>query len=60
MEIALELLEPGGHMLVDDYKYIDTVSDAVDTFIALHLNDEVMSVRHIDSLRGEVLLRKAR
>jgi hypothetical protein len=44
----------GGALLVDDYDFIQVVRDAVDSFA----KSKGITVNHIDSLRGLVLLQK--
>lgn len=56
MTMCFEALPSGGHLLVDDYSYLKSVSAAVDAWLAN--NKDRVFVVYIESLRGEVLIRK--
>jgi|GEM_PF-3539141 len=54
LEMALEVLLPGGAILVDDYRYIGSVRKAVDAFA----KESGMEMELRDSPRGEAILRR--
>jgi hypothetical protein len=56
LDLALSCISDTGIILVDDITYIDTVKIGVDTW--LHNNKEVVKGEFVESLRGEMLIRK--
>lgn len=54
LRMAFDVLLPGGAILVDDYKYIKSVKNAVDDFVSVYGIE--MELR--DSPRGEAILRR--
>lgn len=53
LHLAIQALNPGGTVLIDDYDYIPTVRKAVDKFLKDHPN---LKSRYIKTLRGDIVI----
>ena len=57
LDICSEILDESGVMLIDDYTYIKTVQQGVDTWLQNH---KEFSHTFIPSLRGEIVIKPAK